>query len=83
MLLSLFHIRKGEELRAILMLVHIFLVIFALMIIKPVSHAQFLSQFGVKQLPFVFILVAFFAALSPIQIASVRISAGRGFPLPA
>ncbi|MBN1783291.1 hypothetical protein JW948_19305 [bacterium] len=60
---KLFHIRKGEELRAFLMLAHIFLVIMSLMIIKPVSHAQFLSQFGARQLPFVFILVAGFAAV--------------------
>ncbi|MFC1568770.1 hypothetical protein ACFL4L_00920 [bacterium] len=59
----MFHIHKGEEIRAFFMLAHIFLVISALMIIKPVSHAQFLSQFGVKQLPFVFILVAGFAAV--------------------
>jgi AAA family ATP:ADP antiporter len=60
---KLFNIRKGEEIRAFLMLAHIFLVISSLMIIKPVSHAQFLSQFGAKQLPFVFILVAIFAAV--------------------
>jgi AAA family ATP:ADP antiporter len=60
---KLFNIRKGEEVRAFFMLAHIFLVISSLMIIKPVSHAQFLSQFGARQLPFVFILVAGFAAV--------------------
>jgi AAA family ATP:ADP antiporter len=60
---KLFNIRRGEEIRAFFMLAHIFLVISSLMIIKPVSHAQFLSQFGARQLPFVFILVAGFAAL--------------------
>ncbi len=59
---KLFNIRKGEERRALLMFAYIFLVINALMIIKPVSHAQFLATFGARQLPFVFILVAVFAA---------------------
>ena len=63
MLKKLFNIRQGEEIRAFLMLAYIFLVISSLMIIKPVSHAQFLSQFGARQLPFVFILVAGFAAV--------------------
>jgi AAA family ATP:ADP antiporter len=63
MLQKIFNIRKGEEIRTFLMLIHIFLVISSLMIIKPVSHAQFLSQFGARQLPFVFILVAGFAAV--------------------
>lgn len=60
--LKLFNIRKGEERRTLLMFAYIFLVISSLMIIKPVSHAQFLAKFGARQLPFVFILVAVFAA---------------------
>ena len=66
MLRKIFNIHKGEETRAYLMWAYIFLIISALMIIKPVSHAQFLSQFGAKQLPFVFILVAGFAAVVSI-----------------
>lgn len=61
-----FGIHQGEELRALLMLAYIFLVISSLLIIKPVSNALFLSQFGVAQLPAAFILVAIFAALVTI-----------------
>ena len=59
---KLFNIRPGEERRALLMFAYIFLVISALMVIKPVSQAEFLATFGARQLPFVFILVAIFAA---------------------
>lgn len=61
-----FGIHQGEELRALLMLAYIFLVISSLLIIKPVSNALFLSQFGVAQLPTAFIFVAVFAALITI-----------------
>ncbi len=61
-----FGVHQGEELRSLLMLAYIFLVISSLLIIKPVSNALFLSQFGVAQLPAAFILVAVFAALVTI-----------------
>lgn len=54
-------IREGEGSRAALMVTHIFLLISALMIVKPVVNAMFLTRFGVSRLPFVFILVALFA----------------------
>jgi AAA family ATP:ADP antiporter len=57
-----FDIREGEGLRASLMLLYIFLVISSLMIVKPVCNALFLSKFGVARLPYVFVLVALFAA---------------------
>lgn len=60
----LFDIREGEELRALLMFLYSFLVILSLMIVKPVCTALFLSEFGASQLPYVFILVALFAAAS-------------------
>ena len=60
--LRLFNIRQGEERRCVLMFAYIFLVIGALMIVKPVAQAEFLAAFGPRQLPFVFILVALFAA---------------------
>lgn len=63
MLQQWFNIRKGEEHRSFLMWAYIFLVVSTIMVIKPISHAQFLSQFGAEQLPFVFILVAVIAAL--------------------
>jgi len=44
------------------MFAYIFLVISSLMIAKPVSSSLFLSKFGVTRLPYVFILMAFFAA---------------------
>ena len=59
---TLFDIREGEGLRVVLMFCYIFLVISSLMIAKPVCNALFLSKFGVARLPYVFILVALFAA---------------------
>jgi len=55
---KLFDVREGEEIRAGLMAVYIFLTISTLLIIKPVSYSLFLSEFGAAQLPFVFILVS-------------------------
>ena len=45
------------------MLLYIFLIVSSIMIIKPVCSALFLSEFGADQLPYVFILVAIFAAI--------------------
>jgi AAA family ATP:ADP antiporter len=53
-----FDIREGEYQRVLLMQVNIFLIIFVLLIIKPVVNAQFLSVIGVERLPFVFLLAA-------------------------
>ena len=58
----IFNIREGEVQRTGLMLVYLFFFITALMIVKPVSHALFLTQFGADQLPFAYILTAVFAA---------------------
>jgi AAA family ATP:ADP antiporter len=58
-----FDIREDEGLRASLMFAYIFFVIAALMIIKPVRNSLFLSELGISQLPFVYVLVALFAAL--------------------
>jgi AAA family ATP:ADP antiporter len=60
---KLFDIREGETLRALLMFFYIFLLIASLMIVKPIRNSLFLVEFGVKKLPYVFILVAFFSAL--------------------
>lgn len=59
---TIFNMRRGEELRSLLMFCYIFLIISALMIIKPVCNSLFLSEFGASKLPYVFILVAVFAA---------------------
>jgi len=58
-----FDIRRGEGKRALLMWTNIFLIISTLLIIKPVCFSLFLLKFGVSQLPYVFILVAIFAAV--------------------
>ena len=42
----------------LLMQLNIFLIIFTLLIIKPVVNARFLSVIGIDKLPFVFVLVA-------------------------
>ncbi|MBU2628343.1 MAG: hypothetical protein KKE61_06990, partial [Proteobacteria bacterium] len=57
-----FDIREGEINRSIWMFVYLLLFITALMIVKPVSNALFLNQFGARQLPFAYMLTAFFAA---------------------
>ncbi|MBU0969619.1 MAG: hypothetical protein KKC20_03175, partial [Proteobacteria bacterium] len=54
-------IREGEIHRSIWMFGYILLFITALMIVKPVSNALFINQFGARQLPFAYMLTAFFA----------------------
>ena len=54
-------IRQGEGGRVALMFSYIFLVIGALMIVKPVAGAMFLSTFGATRLPLAFIMVAVLA----------------------
>ncbi|MEZ4952753.1 MAG: Npt1/Npt2 family nucleotide transporter [Saprospiraceae bacterium] len=58
-----FDIREGEELRALLMQVNIFLIISTLLIVKPTVNGLFLTKFGVENLPYAFILVAVAAAI--------------------
>jgi AAA family ATP:ADP antiporter len=58
-----FDIRAGEFKRAFLMMLYIFLVISSNLILKPTVISLFLSEFGVDQLPIVFIFVAVFAAV--------------------
>lgn len=63
LLRKLFDIREGEELRALLMFLYIFLIIASLLIIKPVRSSLFLTHIGVAKLPYVFILIAGSAAI--------------------
>ena len=58
-----FDIRDGEFKRALLMMLYIFLVISSNLILKPTVISLFLSEFGIDQLPLVFIFVAVFAAI--------------------
>lgn len=58
-----FDVRRGERLRAGLMMAYGFLLISAIMVAKPVSSGMFLAVFGAHRLPHVFILVAVIAAL--------------------
>ncbi|MBU0971948.1 MAG: hypothetical protein KKC20_14930 [Proteobacteria bacterium] len=58
----LFDIREGEVARSLWMFLYLLLFITALMIVKPVSNALFLNQFGARQLPFAYMLTAFSAA---------------------
>jgi len=60
---KIFDFREGESAIASLMFGYIFLIIAVLMIVKPVRNSMFLVHFGVEQLPYVFIMVAFFAAI--------------------
>ncbi len=58
-----FDLREGEEQRAFLMQLNIFLIISTLLVVKPSVNGLFLSKIGVESLPLAFILVALFAAL--------------------
>src|SRR5690606_3782820 len=58
-----FDIREGEEFRALLMQLNIFLIISTLLIVKPTVNGLFLTRFGVENLPYAFILVAVAAAI--------------------
>ena len=61
-----FDIREGEFVRARLMLLQIFLLIGSLLVIKPAVNALFLANFGARQLPVAFIMVALSAAIVSI-----------------
>nr|NIW79005.1 hypothetical protein [Calditrichia bacterium] len=63
LLRKLFDIRPGEGSRALLMFLYIFSVISSLLILKPMRNSLFLTNFGAENLPYVFILVAVFAAV--------------------
>ena len=63
---KLFDIREGEASRAGFMFLYIFLNISTLLIIKPVSYALFLSEFGATRLPYAFILVSIIAVVVTI-----------------
>src|SRR5262245_3392883 len=57
------NIREGEELRAGLMFVYIFLIIASLLIVKPIRNSLFITRYGASSLPYVYLLVAVAAAL--------------------
>lgn len=59
-----FNLQDGEIKLALLMQFYIFLVITVLLLIKPTVNALFLSNLGVEQLPFGYLLVATVAILS-------------------
>lgn len=59
---KLLDIREGELTRVLLMGSGLFIFITALMIVKPVAGAMFLTRFGASQLPFAYMLTAVCAA---------------------
>ena len=61
---KVFDVREGEFKVSLWMLTYIFLVIAVLLIIKPTVNALFLSELGIEQLPFAFLLVAVTAVTS-------------------
>ncbi len=61
---KVFDVREGEFKVSLWMLSYIFLIIAVLLIIKPTVNALFLSELGVEQLPFAFLLVAITAIIS-------------------
>ncbi|MEE4311046.1 MAG: Npt1/Npt2 family nucleotide transporter [candidate division KSB1 bacterium] len=62
-LTKLFDIKRGEEEKALLMFLNIFLIIASLLIVKPVRTSLFLNNIGIAELPYAFILVAISAAI--------------------
>ena len=54
----IFDIRYGEWFRVLLMFSYLFLLIACYITTKSVRDAMFLTEIGVKQLPYVFILIA-------------------------
>lgn len=59
---KLFDVREGEAPRALLMFGYVFLVICCLLMLKPVRNSLFLEKYSVKDIPYVYILVAVSAA---------------------
>ncbi len=59
-----FNLQEGEIKLAFLMQGYIFLIITVLLLIKPTVNALFLSNLGVEQLPYGYLLVATVAVLS-------------------
>lgn len=66
-----FDIHDGEMSRALMMFAAFFLLISMVMIIKPVCISLFLSKYGVKQLPYAYILVALCAAPAAVAYAGL------------
>lgn len=60
----IFDVREGEFKVSLWMLAYIFIIIAVLLIIKPTVNALFLSELGIEQLPFAFLLVAITAITS-------------------
>lgn len=71
LLRKLLGIQPGEGQRAVLMFAYIFLVIATLIMVKPVRNSLFLSQFGVEQLPYAFVLVAIVSGLLAIAYSRI------------
>lgn len=63
LLQKLFGIREEEVFKVSLMFAYIFLTIASMMVLKPMRKSLFLVNIGIDKLPYVFILVAVFAAL--------------------
>lgn len=61
---KVFDIRDGEIKMALLMQGYIFLIIATLLIIKPTVNSLFISELGVENLPFGYLLVAITAVIS-------------------
>jgi AAA family ATP:ADP antiporter len=61
---KVFDVREGEFKVSFWMLSYIFLIIAVLLIVKPTVNALFLSELGIEQLPFAFLIVAITAIIS-------------------
>ncbi len=61
---KIFELREGEINIALLMQSYIFLIIATLLIIKPAVNALFISEVGVENLPYAYLLVALAAVIT-------------------
>jgi ATP:ADP antiporter, AAA family len=55
---SVYDVRPGEGVRTLFMVLHMFCVLFAYYILKPLSQALFLSKFDIDQLPYLYMVMA-------------------------
>src|SRR5438105_14193098 len=55
---SIYDVRPGEGVRTLFMALHMFCVLFAYYILKPLSQALFLTKFDIDQLPYLYMVMA-------------------------
>ncbi len=70
---SVYDVRPGEGMRTLFMCLHMFFVLFAYYILKPVSQALFLNKFDIDQLPYLYILIAIVGGMLAYAYTAVAV----------